>query len=660
MLRRFAILFAALLTLTSPWACSAVTYGVAVSRHGQNFYTIEGSNVVLQTQFCYTAANSASATLTMNVFSSTQDGSITFTDDRSKCAVLGAYGPVQMGAGSTTANLAYLDNGLFIDTAQDLIVQADLQCSAIYNGQATLVLNSSGLSYRGGQTLGKIQFRPDNVVSSCGLAGIFKRTNLSNPAAPDAGPALSNVGVADVTANSVSLRATASQNTTVYWLLASPFAVAPTNKQIVAGVDGSGKAPLQKGSGSLQAGISSSFAIQKLLPLSDYQIFVATRNADGQMGMLSARTGFSTPSATQSSIGLSVPDISWAGSGRALMSATADQDATGYWMILPQQAPMPDITQVVAGVDASGAPAQLRGYGPMKANTPTSFWIANTPMANPINLYMVARNAAGQYSARQYSTNTLWPSNSTRPDVNPENGWWWNPDEGGRGFSIEINNTGNPIFDRVFFAGFMYDDSGRPIWYTASLSRSSGSGSFYGTLLSYTDGQSLDGAWRSPNSHVTGKVTLMMINTRQATLQIEIEGLRPISFNIERFPIVSNGLAQAPVSGSPQTGWWWNRNEGGRGYFIEVQGNTAFIASYMYDPDGKPVWYITQNSMASPNFYSGALVQYGYGQVLTGDYYSPAVTNPNVGNVILRFFNAKEGVLVLPNGISIDIERYIF
>jgi hypothetical protein len=50
---------------------------------------------------------------------------------------------------------------------------------------------------------------------------------------------------------------------------------------------------------------------------------------------------------------------------------------------------------------------------------------------------------------------------------------------------------------------------------------------------------------------------------------------------IERFNIVAGGV-NAPVSpAAPQTGWWWNPAEGGRGYTIEVQNGTLYMAGYI-------------------------------------------------------------------------------
>ena len=40
------------------------------------------------------------------------------------------------------------------------------------------------------------------------------------------------------------------------------------------------------------------------------------------------------------------------------------------------------------------------------------------------------------------------------------------------------------------------------------------------------------------------------------------------------------GIARA---NSPESGWWWNPAEGGRGYSIEIQDNQLFFAAYSYE-----------------------------------------------------------------------------
>src|SRR5262249_6206180 len=55
---------------------------------------------------------------------------------------------------------------------------------------------------------------------------------------------------------------------------------------------------------------------------------------------------------------------------------------------------------------------------------------------------------------------------------------------------------------------------------------------------------------------------------------------------------VSSGSAPPPVN---YTGLWWNPSESGWGVAVTHQFGVMFIAWYVYDAAGKPVWYVASN-----------------------------------------------------------------
>src|SRR5262249_13367565 len=108
---------------------------------------------------------------------------------------------------------------------------------------------------------------------------------------------------------------------------------------------------------------------------------------------------------------------------------------------------------------------------------------------------------------------------------------------------------------------------------------------------------------------------------------------------------------------APQTGWWWNTTEGGRGYSIEVAGSHIFFASYLYDVSGRATWLVASgNTSLDGSLYTGNLEAYAQGQTLSGTYKAPlAPTNP--GPITLAFNNATKGTMTWPGG-SVAIERF--
>lgn len=205
-----------------------------------------------------------------------------------------------------------------------------------------------------------------------------------------------------------------------------------------------------------------------------------------------------------------------------------------------------------------------------------------------------------------------------RATITPQNGWWWNPAEGGRGFAIE--KQGN----QIFLAGFLYDASGNAIWYVSTLTEQSG-GAYTGQLLQYAGGQTLVGSYKAPTGNSTvAAITLNFSSATNASLLVEpTNGDSAKTISLQRFPISSPAFAAA--NSSFESGWWWNEAQGGRGFFVEVQGSQAFIAGFMYEANGAPVWYANSATLQNSQSVSAVLQQYSGGQTLTGSY-TPAVT----------------------------------
>jgi hypothetical protein len=232
----------------------------------------------------------------------------------------------------------------------------------------------------------------------------------------------------------------------------------------------------------------------------------------------------------------------------------------------------------------------------------------------------------------------------------PQTGWWWNPAEGGRGFSIEARGN------HLFYAAYLYDDTGRATW-LVSTGNTSLDGSLYtGDLLSFAGGQTLAGAFPGfPPSHNEGPITLAFSDAMQGTM-IWPGGSVPI----ERFNIVPNGLTLAPGTNQPEGGWWWNPEEAGRGFFLEWQGGQLFMAGYMYDANGAPVWYLSSNTSPNLQSYASAWQQYGNGQTLTGTFKPAGQVNGNVAAVTITFTGNESAIMTLPGGRTTSLRRFRF
>ncbi len=229
-------------------------------------------------------------------------------------------------------------------------------------------------------------------------------------------------------------------------------------------------------------------------------------------------------------------------------------------------------------------------------------------------------------------------------------GWWWNPVEPGRGYFLE--QQGNVIF----LAGYLYADNGRASWVASTL-EATAADDFSGPLLIFSRGQTLTGPWQ-PNlaEAPIGQVRLQFSDPQRALLTWPGGGVR-----IERAAFVEGGLTTANPVGTPQTGWWWNTAEPGRGFSIEIQNGVMFLGGFMYESAGRPIWYLSgQTPMTSLQRYRGLWSLYGNGQTLIGPYKPANLVDANVGAVSIDFSSATAGRLTLPDGRQIEISRFQF
>ena len=104
----------------------------------------------------------------------------------------------------------------------------------------------------------------------------------------------------------------------------------------------------------------------------------------------------------------------------------------------------------------------------------------------------------------------------------------------------------------------------------------------------------------------------------------------------------------------PESGWYWNPNEGGRGFNLEIQDNTLFMSAFVYRADGTPAWYVAGGPMTSDKTFSADLYETSNGQCL-GCAYRPATTN-RIGTASIAFSSERSATITLP-GAAISVVR---
>lgn len=118
------------------------------------------------------------------------------------------------------------------------------------------------------------------------------------------------------------------------------------------------------------------------------------------------------------------------------------------------------------------------------------------------------------------------------------------------------------------------------------------------------------------------------------------------------FSTVSNAL-------TPESGWWWNESESGRGFSIELQNNTIFMSGFLYDSAGAPFWFVTSAPYSqTTNQFEGDMLSLRGGQCITCTY-KPAILQPTVGRIKILFSSPSTATITWPGG-TLPITRQIY
>lgn len=230
--------------------------------------------------------------------------------------------------------------------------------------------------------------------------------------------------------------------------------------------------------------------------------------------------------------------------------------------------------------------------------------------------------------------------------VTPETGWWWTPEEPGRGIAIEATGSSG-----VFAGILVYAEDGAPIWYVVDAAGSGATKT--GDLQAFIGGQTLTGAYR-PNAFLgsAGTASFTFDGPRSGVLTWPGGRTR-----IERYGIVPGGIDSGPAAGAPPAGWLFNASESGRGFFIEVQGDTLFLLATMYDDLGRAVWYTARGAMTTPGFFQGELTRVSGGQTMGGDHRPPDQA-VSYGTITLQIVDDARALITLPGGRQTSVMRY--
>jgi len=115
--------------------------------------------------------------------------------------------------------------------------------------------------------------------------------------------------------------------------------------------------------------------------------------------------------------------------------------------------------------------------------------------------------------------------------------------------------------------------------------------------------------------------------------------------------------ASALTVGGPTMGLWWNPSESGRGYEIDLQGDTMIVTTYVYEQSGDPIWYLSSGTYDhTTGVFQSAYDIFANGQCFGCPYVAPAHTG-DAGPITITFHTNQTATLTYPGG-STEISKF--
>ena len=122
--------------------------------------------------------------------------------------------------------------------------------------------------------------------------------------------------------------------------------------------------------------------------------------------------------------------------------------------------------------------------------------------------------------------------------------------------------------------------------------------------------------------------------------------------------VAQPGGGAAPVAFTPMTGLWWNPNESGSGYNIQIQRGVMVATIYSYTAGGDPMWYLAVGPLTNAGggvATMGTLDKYRSGQCASCTYQMPSMIG-NEGVVTINFSSPTAATVHFPGGRVTQIQ----
>ncbi|HUL97425.1 MAG TPA: Ig-like domain repeat protein [Usitatibacter sp.] len=231
----------------------------------------------------------------------------------------------------------------------------------------------------------------------------------------------------------------------------------------------------------------------------------------------------------------------------------------------------------------------------------------------------------------------------------PLSGLFWNSGESGWG--INFTQRGADIFG----AWYTYDAVGNPKWYVVPNCTGVSTGASAGTCsgpVYEVNGPRFFGVTFTPITanqvSVAGNLQVAFSDASNASMTFTVAGVsRTVAITRQIFPIAPT--APPPVN---YTDLWWSPAEAGWGMSITHQYNNILLLWYVYDGNGRPMWYVASNCTVTGSSCSGTLYR-TTGPAFGAAFDTHQIRVFTVGSATVNFTDPNNAVLnYIVDGVS--------
>ncbi len=118
-------------------------------------------------------------------------------------------------------------------------------------------------------------------------------------------------------------------------------------------------------------------------------------------------------------------------------------------------------------------------------------------------------------------------------------------------------------------------------------------------------------------------------------------------------------LAVQAKAFTPESGFWINPNIPGTGYAIEIQDNFMFVALYVYDSDGNPIWYTAGTTLGGNSFFDTNLDYTYNGTCIDCSVTQPITLIGERGPITIEFLTETTATIQFQGSVQ-NIQRFNF